>query len=77
MSADAPGALHAPAAGVVPALASGAGPLDNRFHVVAVACLRVIQIRNGGRPRIDPGSHKPCVAAVAEVIAGVVPYYVS
>jgi DNA-directed RNA polymerase subunit K/omega len=51
------------------------GPLDNRFHVVSVACLRVMQIRNGGRPRLDPGGHKPCVAAVAEVVAGVVPYY--
>ncbi len=51
------------------------GPLDNRFHVVSVACLRVMQIRNGGRLRLDPGGHKPCVVAVAEVVAGVVPYY--
>jgi DNA-directed RNA polymerase subunit K/omega len=51
------------------------GPLDNRFHVVSVACLRVMQLRNGGRPRLDPGSHKACVAAVAEVVAGTVPYY--
>jgi DNA-directed RNA polymerase subunit K/omega len=68
---------------VVPAYAgvsgaeSAVGPLDNRFHVVSVACLRVIQIRNGARPRLDPGGHKPCVAAVAEVIAGTVPYYLS
>ena len=53
------------------------GPLENRFHVVSVACLRVMQIRNGGRPRLDPGRHKPCVAAVAEVVAGVVPFYMS
>jgi DNA-directed RNA polymerase subunit K/omega len=53
------------------------GPLDNRFHVVSVACLRVIQIRNGGRPRLDPAGHKPCVAAVAEVVAGAVPYFFS
>jgi DNA-directed RNA polymerase subunit K/omega len=51
------------------------GPLDNRFHVVSVACLRAIQIRNGGRPRLDAAGHKPCVVAVAEVVAGVVPYY--
>ncbi len=51
------------------------GPLDNRFHVVSVACLRVMQIRNGGRLRLDPGGHKPCVVAVAEVVAGFVPYY--
>ena len=53
------------------------GPLDNRFHVVAVASLRVIQIRNGARLRLDPGDHKPCVVAVAEVLAGTVPYYLS
>ena len=51
------------------------GPLDNRFHVVSVACQRVVQIRAGSRPRLDPGGHKPCVVAVAEVVAGTVPYY--
>lgn len=51
------------------------GPLDNRFHVVSVACLRVMQIRNGGRLRLDADGHKPCVVAVAEVVAGFVPYY--
>lgn len=51
------------------------GPLDNRFHIVSVACLRVMQIRAGGRLRLDPGGHKPCVVAVAEVVAGVVPSY--
>jgi len=56
---------------------SAIGPLDNRFHVVAVASLRVIQIRNGARPRVDPGGHKPCVAAVAEVLAGAVPCYIA
>jgi DNA-directed RNA polymerase subunit K/omega len=44
---------------------------------VAVACLRVMQLRNGARPRLDPGGHKPCIAAVAEVVAGTVPYYLS
>jgi len=52
---------------------SAVGPLDNRFHVVVVASLRVMQIRSGARPRLDPGGHKPCVAAVAEVLAGAVP----
>jgi DNA-directed RNA polymerase subunit K/omega len=67
-----------PVGAPMPAIREGGnaiGPLDNRFHVVSVACLRVMQIRNGGRPRLDPGGHKPCVAAVAEVVAGVVPYY--
>jgi DNA-directed RNA polymerase subunit K/omega len=53
------------------------GPLDNRFHVVAVACQRVLQIRNGARLRIDLTGHKPCVVAVAEVVAGTVPCYLS
>jgi DNA-directed RNA polymerase subunit K/omega len=57
--------------------APGIGPLGNRFHVVSVASLRVIQIRNGARLRLDPGGHKPCVVAVAEVMAGTVPCYLS
>jgi DNA-directed RNA polymerase subunit K/omega len=55
----------------------GVGPLENRFHVVSVACQRVLQIRSGSRLRLDPGHHKPCVVAVAEVMAGAVPYYMS
>jgi DNA-directed RNA polymerase subunit K/omega len=54
---------------------SAVGPLQNRFHVVSVACQRVLQLRSGSRPRLDPKGHKPCVAAVAEVMAGAVPYY--
>jgi DNA-directed RNA polymerase subunit K/omega len=61
----------------IPEGESAIGPLDNRFHVVAVASLRVIQIRNGARPRLDPEGHKACVVAVAEVLAGTVPYYLS
>lgn len=52
------------------------GPLGSRFHVVALACQRVVQIRNGARLHIDPDGHKPCVVAVAEVVAGTVPYYI-
>ena len=37
----------------------------------------VVQIRGGSRLRLDPGGHKPCVVAVAEVLAGAVPYYMS
>jgi DNA-directed RNA polymerase subunit K/omega len=58
-------------------VAASLGPLENRFHVVAVACQRVLQIRNGARLRIDLAGHKPCVVAVAEVVAGTVPYYLS
>ena len=53
------------------------GPLENRFHVVAVACQRVVQLQNGSRLRLDLTGHKPCVVAVAEVVAGTVPYYLS
>lgn len=65
-------------AGPLPGVLGGRsvlGPLDNRFHIVAVACLRVVQIHKGGRLRVDPGRHKSCAVAVAEVVAGVVPYY--
>lgn len=55
---------------------SGVGPLGSPFHVVSVACQRVIQIRAGSRPRLMPAGHKPCVQAVAEVRAGVVPFFV-
>ncbi len=53
------------------------GVFGNRFLLVAVAAQRVLQIRNGSRPRVDPGSHKPGVVAIAEVLAGSVPYYAS
>ena len=56
---------------------SAIGPLDNRFHVVSVACRRVMQIRGGARLHLDPKGHKECVVAVAEVLAGTVPYYIS
>ena len=55
---------------------SGVGPLGSPFHVVSVACRRVMQIRAGSRPRLMPAGHKPCVQAVAEVRAGVVPFFV-
>jgi len=56
---------------------SAIGPLDNRFHVVVVASLRVMQIRAGARLRLDPGGHKSCAVAVAEVLAGAVPCYIA
>jgi len=54
---------------------SAVGPLGSPFHVVSVACQRVMQIRAGSRPRLLLSGHKPCVQAVAEVRAGVVPYF--
>jgi DNA-directed RNA polymerase subunit K/omega len=53
---------------------SAVGTLCNRFHVVTVAFRRFAQIHAGSRLRLEPDGHKPCVQAVAEVRAGVVPY---
>ena len=50
---------------------------EHRFLFVTVASRRVLQIRAGSRPRVDAGSHKPTVVAVAEVLAGFVPYIAS
>jgi DNA-directed RNA polymerase omega subunit len=47
---------------------------ENRFLLVTVAFRRVLQIRGGSRPRVRFASHKPVVQAVAEVLAGCVPY---
>ena len=57
-----------------PVLASVGRGFEQRFLFVAVAAQRVIQIRNGSRPRVDPGNRKPAVLAIAEVLAGYVPY---
>jgi DNA-directed RNA polymerase omega subunit len=47
---------------------------EHRFLFVTVASRRVLQIRAGARPRIDAGSHKPTVIALAEVLGGFIPY---
>jgi len=53
------------------------GVFSNRFLLVTVACRRVSQIRGGSRVRVAAGSHKPVVLAVAEVLAGCVPYSIA
>jgi DNA-directed RNA polymerase omega subunit len=53
------------------------GVFSNRFLLVTVACRRVLQIRGGSRIRVAAGLHKPVVLAVAEVLAGLVPYVIS
>jgi DNA-directed RNA polymerase subunit K/omega len=53
------------------------GAFSNRFLLVTVACRRVLQIRGGSRIRVAAGLHKPVVLAVAEVLAGCVPYVIS
>jgi RNA polymerase Rpb6 len=66
-----------PGVPTTPVLAAVGVGFEHRFLFVAVASQRVMQIRNGSRPRIDAGSHKPTVVAVAEVLAGFVPYIAS
>jgi hypothetical protein len=58
-------------------LAAVGSGFEHRFLFVTVASRRVLQIRAGARPRVDAGSHKPTVVAVAEVLAGFVPYIAS
>ncbi len=53
------------------------GAFSNRFLLVTVASRRVVQIRGGSRVRVERGIHKPVVLAVAEVLAGYVPYSLS
>jgi hypothetical protein len=60
-----------------PMLAAVGTGFEHRFLFVSVASRRVMQIRAGARPRVDAGSHKPTVVAVAEVLAGFVPYIAS
>jgi DNA-directed RNA polymerase subunit K/omega len=49
-------------------------PFANRFLLVTVAFRRVVQIREGARPRVHVASRKPSVLAVAEVLAGCVTF---
>jgi DNA-directed RNA polymerase omega subunit len=62
---------------VLPLSTVDAGVFANRFLLVSVAVQRSVQIRAGSRPRVDPGRHKATVIAVAEVVAGAVPYMVA
>ena len=63
-----------PAINRAPVLAAVGTGFEHRFLFVTVASRRVIQIHAGARPRVEAGSHKPTVVAVAEVLGGFVPY---
>jgi len=41
---------------------------DNRFLFVLVAAKRALQLQKGARPRMDVGTRKPTVVAMAEVL---------
>ena len=70
MSEDSP----EPASSEPPMLAAVGTGFEHRFLFVTVASRRVLQIRAGARPRVEVGSHKPTVIALAEVLAGFIPY---
>ena len=63
-----------PASSEPPMLAAVGTGFEHRFLFVTVASRRVLQIRAGARPRVEVGSHKPTVVALAEVLAGFIPY---
>ncbi len=42
---------------------------DNRFLFVLVAAKRALQLQKGARARMDVGTRKPTVVAMAEVLA--------
>ena len=50
----------------------GNGYLVNGFHVACLAFQRARQLKNGGRPRLETGSHKYLWVAMNEVRAGMV-----
>jgi len=64
------------AAVAAPAEDPAVAPFGNRFLLVTVAFRRVLQIRAGSRPRVYVASRQPTVLAVAEVLAGCVPFSV-
>jgi DNA-directed RNA polymerase omega subunit len=46
--------------------------LYNPFCLVVVTAQRARQLKDGARPRLDPGGHKPLRVALLEVRAGLV-----
>jgi DNA-directed RNA polymerase subunit K/omega len=62
--------------GTVPALSNGGrvadlgpSPLQNRFHVAALAFQRARQLQAGARPRVARGGHNHLRLALLEVMA--------
>lgn len=59
------------------AVAPSEGPLQNRFHLAAVAFLRAKQLQAGARPRVVPmGRQKPVTLALREVLADTISWSV-
>ncbi len=66
-----------PAAPVSDSVLPSEGPLQNRFHLAAVAFLRAKQLQAGARPRVAPmGRQKPVTVALREVLADTISWSV-
>ncbi len=67
-------------AAVVPAESASVkpseGPLQNRFHLAAVAFLRAKQLQAGARPRVPWHRQKPVTLALREVLADTISWSV-
>lgn len=48
--------------------------VENRFLFVLVAAKRALQLQKGAKPRVDVGTKKPTVTAMAEVVQNRVQY---
>lgn len=44
--------------------------VDGKFRFVVLVVQRARQIKNGSRPRVDGGTHKPLWIAMREVMGG-------
>ncbi len=52
------------------------GPLQNRFHLAAVAFLRAKQLQAGARPRVPWQRQKPVTLALREILADTISWSV-
>jgi DNA-directed RNA polymerase omega subunit len=51
--------------------------LANKFRLVTLALQRARQLKDGARPRVEPGGHKILRVALLEVMAGTVSWSVT
>ncbi len=52
------------------------GPLQNRFHLAAVAFLRAKQLQAGAKPRVPWQHQKPVTLALREILADTISWSV-
>lgn len=51
--------------------------LQSKFRLVTLTVHRARQLKDGARPRVDPGNHKFLRVAMLEVMAGMVSWSVT